>query len=90
MQRAHSLQGKPKASIVSILMFSGIMNAEKLRLILEAGLLPFIQEKSPDGHKLFQDQDHIHASKRNNVEWWPSPPESPDLNPIEDLQLIWR
>ena len=57
-------------------MFSGIMNAKKLKLILGAGLLPFIQEKFPDGHKLFQDQDPKHASnaieeffERNNVEW---------------------
>ena len=73
-------------------MFSGIMNAEKLKLIFRAGLLPFIQEKFPDGHKLFQDQDPKHASsaieeffERNNVEWWPSPPELPDLNPIENV-----
>ena len=39
-----------------------------------------------------QDQDTKHASsaieeffERNNVEWWPSPPESPDLNPIENV-----
>ena len=75
-----------------MIMFSGIMNAEKLKSILGAGLLPFIQEKFPDGHKLFQDQDPKHASiaieeffERNNVEWWPSPPESPDLNPIENV-----
>ena len=68
------------------------MNAEMLKLIFTAGLLPFIQEKFPDGHKLFQDQDPKHASsaieeffERHNVEWWPSPPESPDLNPIDNV-----
>ena len=36
-----------------IIMFSGIMNARWLAIILETGLLPFIAEKFPDGHHLF-------------------------------------
>ena len=76
-----------------IIMFTGIMNAERLSQILEAGLLPFIRDKFPDGHRLYHDNDPKHASghiekffSRNHVKWWPTPPESPDLNPIE---LIW-
>lgn len=75
-----------------IIMFSGIMNARRLAMILEAGLLPFIAEKFPDGHRLFHDNDPKHASNfienffhRNDVDWWPTPPESPDLNPIENI-----
>ena len=73
-------------------MFTGIMNAKRLAKILEAGLLPFIEEKFSDGHRLFHDNDPKHASryiedffKHNNVNWWPTPPESPDLNPIENV-----
>ena len=40
-----------------VIMFTGIMNAERLRVILEAGLLPFIQEQFSDGHRLYQDND---------------------------------
>lgn len=76
-----------------VIMFSGIMNAHRLAVVLEAGLLPFIQEHFSDGHRLYQDQDPKHASKyienffeEHNVNWWPTPPESPDLNPIE---LVW-
>jgi len=74
-------------------MFTGIMDADRLGAIYEAGLLPFIEERFPDGHRLYQDNDPKHSSKHiedfleeNNVNWWYSPPESPDLNPIE---LVW-
>ena len=35
-------------------MFSGIMNATRFGTVCEAGLLPFIQERFPDGHRLYQ------------------------------------
>ena len=38
------------------------MNAERLRDIFQAGLLPFIQDTFPDGHRLQQDNDPKHAS----------------------------
>ena len=75
-----------------VIIFTGTMNAERLGTILEAGLLPFIQENFSDGHRLFHDNDPKHSSyfiedffKRNHVKWWPTPPESPDLNPIENV-----
>lgn len=76
-----------------VIMFTGIMNAQRLRVILEAGLLPFIEEKFSSHHRLFHDNDPKHSSnliedffEEKNVNWWPTPPESPDLNPIE---LVW-
>ena len=72
-----------------IIMFGGIMNTERIGIILEAGLL---QKKFSDGHQLFHDNDPKHASnyieeffKCNNVDWWPTPPESLNLNPIENV-----
>ena len=54
-------------------------------------LVPFIREKLPN-HRFMQDNDLKHTSRRaqasfeeNNINWWCTPPESPDLNPIEDL-----
>ena len=38
-------------------MFSGNMNAQRLKRILEAGLIPFINELFPAGHRLYQDND---------------------------------
>ena len=68
------------------------MNAELYTNILETTLLPFINEVYPDGHKLMQDNDPKHVSKLaekffndNGVNWWKTPPESPDMNPIENL-----
>ena len=62
--------------------------------ILRKTLLPFINEKfhPPCVHHLMQDNDPKHTSRetqnffaRQNVNWWQTPPESPDMNPIENL-----
>ena len=75
-----------------VIMFTGTMNATRLGIILEAGLLPCIAEKFSGSHRLFHDNDPKHSShyieeffKCNNVNWYPTPPESPDLNPIENV-----
>ena len=73
-------------------MFTGILNAEHFSVVLEKGLLPFIREKFPYRHCLQRDNDPKHASAliesffdENEVNWWPTPPESLDLNPIENV-----
>jgi len=95
--KIHIWGGISSHGATRIIMFDGIMNAKRLRRILEAGLLPFIEEKfgdERDDHRLYHDNDLKHSSayiesfiERNHVNWWPSPPESPDLNPIE---LVWK
>ena len=68
---------------------TGIMNAEHLGMIFEVGLLPFVRDHFPDGHRLQQDNNPKHASgyidnffKENGINWWCMPPESPDF-------IIW-
>lgn len=68
------------------------MNAEQLIRIYEAGLIPFLNECFPEGHRLYQDNDPKHASgavenffEEKGVNWWATPPESPELNPIENI-----
>ena len=60
--------------------------------ILGQTLLPFIRDVFPDGHRFMQDNDPKHVSnlakeflRTNGVNWWTTPPESPDANPIENL-----
>ena len=90
--KVHVWGGISSKGATKIIMFTGILNAERLQLIFEAGLLPFIREKFPGGHRLQQDNDPKHCSahiesffEENGINWWATPPESPDLNPIENV-----
>jgi len=90
--KVHVWGGISKRGATNVIIFSGIMDAERLERICEAGLLPFLRDVFPDGHRLQQDNDPKHASLRiedffeeKGVNWWPTPPESPDLNPIENI-----
>ena len=68
------------------------MNASLFTSILEPTLLPFIDEEYSEGHKFMQDNDPKHTSRHagsflaeKGVNWWRTPPESPDFNPIENM-----
>ena len=57
---------------------------------LSVSILPFIREKLPYSHRFFMDNDPKHTShstKRfmilNNINHFETPPQSPDLMPIE-------
>ncbi|KAJ8027043.1 Transposable element Tc1 transposase [Holothuria leucospilota] len=60
--------------------------------ILKDALLPFGRKLFPEGFRLMQDNDPKHSSlfdrrymEEAGIHWWKTPPESPDLNPIEKL-----
>lgn len=60
--------------------------------ILEKTLLPFVRDVYPDSHRFMADNDPKHTSilaqeflSSNNIVWWRTPAESPDLNPIENM-----
>ena len=85
--------GISRRGAVSLVIFNGIMDSifyqEK---ILEGSFLPFVRAVYPDHHRLMQDNDPKHTSRstqqymeEHGINWWRTPPESPDLNPIEWL-----
>uniref|UniRef100_A0A1X7U6S3 Tc1-like transposase DDE domain-containing protein n=1 Tax=Amphimedon queenslandica TaxID=400682 RepID=A0A1X7U6S3_AMPQE len=67
------------------------MNGAGLIDVFNAGLLPYINNID-NNVRLMQDNDLKHTSKRvgewheaNDINWWHTPPESHDINPIENL-----
>ena len=75
-----------------VVIFKGILIATKLLKIYENSLLPFVKKAYPHQHRLMQDNDPKHTSRvaqnyleTNGITWWKTPPESPDLNPIENV-----
>ena len=76
-----------------ICFFDGIMDGAMYVRILQVALLPTLQRPEYEkGHSFMQDNDPKHTSRvakaffaENGVNWWRTPPESPDANPIENL-----
>jgi hypothetical protein len=59
--------------------------------IIKLLLVPFIHEHYPNGHRFQQDNDPKHTSRStqafllDTINWWCTPAESPNLNPIENV-----
>ena len=90
--KLHVWGGISKHGATQLVIFDGIMNATRYGDILKASLVPFIWKSYPESHCLYQDNDPKPTSKyiqqffqMNRINWWRSPTESPDLNPIEKV-----
>ena len=89
--KVHVWAGISRHGATEICIVDCIMDADLFCNILESTLVPFIREKLPD-YRFMQDNDPKHRSRRaqaffeeQNINWWHTPSESPNLNTIEDL-----
>ncbi|PIK37640.1 Transposable element Tcb2 transposase [Apostichopus japonicus] len=94
--KVHVWAGISVRGATDIVIFDGIMRSEfYCQELLQNGLLPFVRKAFPDGgYRFIQDNDPKHTSGftksfmvANQIPWWPTPAESPDLNPIE---MLWH
>lgn len=90
--KVHVWAGISSQGRTAICVFDGIMDKHLFVNILNSSLLPSIGVLYPHGHRLMQDNDPKHTLGfaaqwmiNNGVNWWKTPPESPDINPIENL-----
>ena len=92
--KVHVWGGISKKGATEVCIFEGTMDATLYCTILQKTLVPFLQKKFPDpcAHRFMQDNDPKHTSRaakeffsQHNINWWHTPPESPDMNPIENL-----
>ena len=75
-----------------MVIFTGKICATRLIKIFDSALVPFVKEVCSDGHRFMQDNDSKQSSRlgrefleANDIFWWRTPPESADLNPIENV-----
>ena len=89
----HVWAGISRRGATSIVIFTGTLTAIRYCQILDRALKPFIAKVFPtNSYRFQQDNDPKHTSSYvreyyevNQINWWKTPAESPDLNPIENV-----
>jgi hypothetical protein len=88
--KVHLFGGISRHGLTPLVIFTGRMFSKDFQNFLSVSILPFIRKKLPYSHRFFMDNDPKHTSnstKRfmilNNINHFETPPQSPDLMPIE-------
>ena len=90
--KVHVWAGISCRGATNICIFTGTLEADGFCQILNDFLIPFVRDVYPDHHRLMMDNDPKHTSikakaflQAKSINWWKTPAESPDFNPIENL-----
>ena len=93
--KIHLFGGISRLGLTPLVMFTGTMYSKDYQNFLLASILPFINKKMPYYHRFFMDNDPKHTSHstkrfiiRNNIKHFETPPQSPDLMPIEIVSFL--
>ena len=88
--KVHVWAGINVEGATGICISDGIMKAHVQ--ILQDTLVPFVSDILPNSHRFMADNDPKHTSRLaqqfisdNAINWWRTPAESLDCNPIENL-----
>ena len=90
--KVHVWAGISKQGATNVCIFEGIMDRWLYIDILDKTLKPFVQSHFSNGHRVVADNNPKHTSNAasdwlttNGINWWRTPAESPDTNPIENF-----
>lgn len=79
--KVHVWAGISHRWATGICIFEDTMKAPLYTQIFDETLVPFAADVFSEGFRFMQDS----GIQRNNLNWWKTPAESSDLNPIENL-----
>ncbi|CAF0965122.1 unnamed protein product [Brachionus calyciflorus] len=92
--KIHVLAGISRRGGTRAAFFTGKLDSAAFQDLFSEYITPFLREKYPNMHRLYMDNDPKHTSfstyaylERHFINHFKSPPQSPDLNPIE---LVWN
>ena len=90
--KVHVWGGISARGATAVVIFTGVLTATRYTDILDSALVPFLTQNFPTTHRFQQDNDPKHTSRwaqsyfeQNQINWWRTPPSSPDLNPVENV-----